>query len=57
MLSELIEEAKNEFVADFKDKENVDELAKIYKEGMIKAFTIMFEQSLHQRTSFDLVQE
>ena len=57
MLSELIEEAKNEFVADFKDKENVDELAKIYKEGMIKAFTIMFEQSLHGQTSFDLVQE
>lgn len=57
MLAEIIEEAKFEFIEDFKNKENVDELANIYTEGMKKAFTIVFEQSLHGHVSIDLVQE
>lgn len=57
MIQELIEEAKQEFIEDFKNSENVEELANIYTQGMMKAFTIMFEQSLHGHVSFDLVQE
>lgn len=57
MLPEIIEEAKKEFIADYPNNENAEELATAFTEGMIKAFTIMFENSLHGQTSFDLVQE
>lgn len=57
MVQKLIEEARQEFIEDFKDEENVEELANIYTEGMMKAFAIVFEQSLHGQVSFDLVQE
>lgn len=57
MLQNLIADAKGEFIEDYKNQDNVNELANIYEQGMKKAIALLMEQSLYGPIKFDLVQE
>lgn len=47
MIKSIIDDAVKEFRQDFGEQENYETLERIYVEGMIKAFTAVFDMQLH----------
>ncbi len=56
MIRKLIDTAKAQFAKDYADDPSLDDELSAFEEGMITAFRIMFEQSLHGSISFDIVE-
>lgn len=51
MIKSIIDEAVKEFRQDFGEQENYETLERIYIEGMIKAFTAVFDMQLQKFVS------
>lgn len=47
MIKSIIDNAVKEFHEDFGEQENYETLERVYIEGMIKAFTAVFDMQLH----------
>lgn len=57
MIKDLIRQAKDQFAADYNGDEHLEDELNAFEEGMITAFKIIFDESLHGSISFDLVLE
>lgn len=57
MIKELIAESKAKFAEDYKEDPHLDDELMAFEEGMISAFRMMLDLSLHGSITFDLVVE
>lgn len=51
---ELIQQAKEQYALDYKDDASLDIQLAAFEEGMITAFTMLFERSLRGSISFEI---
>lgn len=56
MLKQLIQEAKSKYAQDYEGDANLDLQLDAFEEGMVTAFSLMFEHSLRGSLSFDLIE-